>query len=113
MSLKIETNKQTQTKRSTRWTKTKKATWQKEVVNLKAHEVIIEKSLKEKAAEVESAKVVEVKDIHEKARTDLLNTLLDTVKKRTQFEVKLLTYYEDVTVDEEIFIESEEESEDS
>jgi hypothetical protein len=106
-------NKQTQTKRSTKWTSRKKATWQKEVVNLKAHEVIIEKSLKEKAAEVESAKVVEVKEIHEKARTDLLNALLNTVKQRTQFELNLLLIYEDVTVDEEIFIESEEESEDS
>ena len=68
---------------------------------LKAHEIIILDSLKEKDKEVKSAKVEEVKELHETARKNLLNTLVDTVKKRNQFEFKTVCWYGDVTEDEE------------
>ena len=77
------------------------AKWEKEIKNLKAHEIIILDSLKEKDKEVKSAKVEEVKELHETARKNLLNTLVDTVKKRNQFEFKTVCWYGDVTEDEE------------
>ena len=86
----------------------KTAKWEKQVANLAAHEAVIEKRLEEKDEEVKSANIQEIKDIHGKARADLLNTLINTVRERTKLELNLLTYYENV--DEEIFIESDEES---
>lgn len=87
--------------------------WEQEIKNLKAHEIVILESLKEKDKEVKSSKVEEVKILHEEARKDLLNTLVDTVKKRNQFEFKTVCWYGDLPEDEEdeIFVESEEESE--
>ena len=88
-------------KHFTKRSKKKMAKWEKEIKNLKAHEIIILDSLKEKDKEVKSAKVEEVKELHETARKNLLNTLVDTVKKRNQFEFKTVCWYGDVTEDEE------------
>ena len=95
----------------TNGSKKKMAKWEKEIKNLKAHEIIISESLKKKDAEVKSTARDEVKTLHEEARKKLMRTLLDTVKKRNQFEFKTACWYEDLPEDDED--ESEEESEDS